>query len=141
MKNDFKKLFLLPSLLLTQAYCLEQHVELHNNTNVDKYSEKIKIFSEDIGVENAIVKSENIVPPVQKISQIELILFGLISATLSALFLKNNSQIKFQLCNFLEINKITTHFNLQKKVFNFIKSIKKTFHSKFQKIYFYSFIA
>lgn len=139
MKNNFKKLFLLPSLLLTQAYCLEQCVELNNNTNVDQYSEKIKIFSEVISVADSVVEEENIVASTQEISQIELLLVGFIATTFSLLFFKVLEENKILVFNFFQINKITLLLILQKKIFDFIKSIKKTFHSKFQKIYFDSF--
>jgi hypothetical protein len=140
MKNNFKKLFLLPSLLLTQAYCLEQCVELNNNTNVDRYSEKIKIFSENSSVDATVTKEEDIASSIQEISQIELILFGFIAATFSILFFKNDGKFKFTLLIFLQVNKISLILILQKKIFDLIKSIKKSFHSKFRKIYFNSFV-
>jgi len=139
MNQNFKKLFLLPSLLLTQAYCLENYDDFNSAINLDKYSEKIKINSETI--EDSKIVSDKFLSKftIEKNLQTEYILLSVISVSLLVLILKNKKIIDtivfiiiFKLAIFLKIK-------VQKYVFEFIKSIKKNFHSNYQKIFHFSF--
>lgn len=141
MNENFKKLFLLPSLLLTQAYCLEHRVELNNNTNSEKYSEKIKIFSDSSLNEESIIV-EDISPPVLvDLLNLQYILVSFISLSLGTSLIKYYIKFKIYLSFNFYITKINNKLILQKKVFDFLQSLKKAFHSKYQKLYFYSFIS
>ncbi len=140
MNYNFKKLFLLPSLLLTQAYCLENCVELNNTTNLDKYSEKIKINSDEINHHEVI--NEQFISEIKKeiLSKNNYILLSIVSINLLILILKNKKNvINNGLNNFL-IFCVKAKTKIQKIIFESIKSIKKSFHSNYQKIYYFSFV-
>jgi hypothetical protein len=136
MNNNFKKFFLLPSLLLTQAYCLEQCVNVNNNTNIEKYSEKIKINLENSSIETTILNEKLVDPKQEKISTIETLLLSLATATLAVLFLKYKIKINFDRKINLFEKLIIIVLKVMKKTFLLIKSIKKTFHSIYKKLYF-----
>jgi hypothetical protein len=141
MNNNFKKLFLLPSLLLTQAYCFEQFVDINNNTNVEKYSEKIKINFENSDVKDTDLDEKNIVPNQEKIPKNEFLLFSLALATLATLFLKHKIKIKFNYKKFLFKKRIIIALKLIRETFYSIKSIKKLFYSTYHKLYFSLYIS
>lgn len=141
MNNQLKKLFILPSLLLANAYLFVGAGEIKSNIVLDNYSEKIKLSSVEEVVSEVISEPQNVVSE-SKISEHSGIFFlNILSLSLAFLLFSNDSLSQLKTVHFQFTNLVLVKLKTQKRIFNFIQSKQKAFHSVYQKFFFYSFIA
>ncbi len=140
MNNQLKKILLLPSLLLANAYLMVGGAEVKTNINLETYSEKVKLPAENEVVSKVVSESKIAVQTNEKSNDFDFIFLSLLSLSLAVFifnsYTKSNSTVNKKTLTVLVFVKL----KLQEYTFCFIKSLRKTFHSTFQKLFFYSFV-
>lgn len=135
MNEKIKRIFLLPSIILANAYLLAgTPVDFKNNSNQSLYTTKIKTETNEFSqeVKSVSVFSENsdnlVIPDLAFIFSILALSIGL-----PLLTKKKNDFFKIQLKKLEFFMAILEE--IQIKIFANIKSFRTTFHSLFFKFY------
>jgi 23S rRNA U2552 (ribose-2'-O)-methylase RlmE/FtsJ len=140
MNNQLKKILLLPSLLLANAYLFVGVSEIKTNINLETCCQKINLSSQDEMVSQVVSESKVVVEENKKSNIFEYISLSFLSLSLAVLFFNYNTLTEHKRVTSTINNLVFVKIKLQKYRFYFIKSIQKSFHSIYQKIFFYSFV-
>lgn len=139
MNNQFKKFFILPSLLLANSYLLLGSSDLKTNINIEAYSEKVNLsYSNDMLSE--VVSEVNMKQHEEKqINLIDVILLSVLSLCITCILFKKSKPSTKKQQKVSTDSLVSIKIKIQKQIFMFVKTIQKTFHSIYQKIFFLSF--